>query len=330
MELEKTKPHRFRSELKKDLGNLYQEYHSLNHKTEKVDCPFCHSASNRYFCSTGGFTYVECESCKSLFTNPKPSSVGVEWFYKQKPTKKIDEVLLPTTTAYRQKEDLGPRLDDILGDLEILGVQVPLNSVVEVGAGTGTFLELVQKNNVAVNCLAIEPTIECVQQIQKIHGIDCFHGFLEKYDGPIEKHDAVFVNSVIEHPYEIDIFFSKLVDLLKPGGHLILTDMDAEGLDIRCLREEAPNVNPILIHQVASKVGLTSLGKKHGLSILMTKSTGKLDIELIYEHLFNSKNFSNKNPLTYLLENKDAREELQQLANKYELSGYRRTIFKKG
>lgn len=105
----------------------------------------------------------------------------------------------------------------------------PSSKVLEVGIGGAGFLQLARRKVVDIEGMEINP--EAIQNAQKL-GFTIYplsiDEFLSQY--PDQKYDAICAFQVIEHIPNPISFLSKLINILKPNGKLILSVPNSEVL----------------------------------------------------------------------------------------------------
>jgi len=224
-----------------------------------------------------------------------------------------------------------PRWDLLMDELTPYMPISPIERYMEIGPGVGYFTEVAQSNDFAKKYILVEPDKHCHKSLEKLNKTtEVYDCLFEKCD-PVKcgEIDTIFINSVIEHPFSIDGFFEKLSLLLKNDGVIVLTDMCADGLDIKLLKEKAPNINAYSILQVGSIDGIRSVCDRHGLELKKVLSTGSMDVDILYEF---AKKQDQDHPLKgfeSILYKNEVRSDIQAILSKYLLTGYNSYIIKK-
>lgn len=245
----------------------------------EVACPACGSPNGRFKFEKNGIRYQECGACETFFVNPRPSPEILEWFYRDSPNYAYwNDVIFPASEAARRERIFVPRVDRVL---EICRkYQVPTNSLLEVGAGFGTFCTEVTSRRVFERVVAVEPTPRLAQT--------CRERGLEVIEKPVERiafdefggFDVVANFEVIEHLFDPGEFVAHMAGLLKPGGLLVLTCPNGKGFDIDTLGPLSNTVD----HEHLNYFSPASLGQlmgSRGLRVLESFTPGELDAELV-------------------------------------------------
>ncbi|WNC86867.1 class I SAM-dependent methyltransferase [Thermosynechococcus sp. QKsg1] len=105
----------------------------------------------------------------------------------------------------------------------------PSSKVLEVGIGGAGFLQLARRKGVDIEGMEINP--EAIQNAQKLGFIIypvSIDEFLNQY--PDQKYDAICAFQVVEHIPDPISFLTKLINILRPNGKLILSVPNSEVL----------------------------------------------------------------------------------------------------
>jgi ubiquinone/menaquinone biosynthesis C-methylase UbiE len=121
--------------------------------------------------------------------------------------------------------------------LAIAGVQAG-KLAADIGAGTGFITEgLIQKG---IKVIAIDRSeamlTEMRRKFSSIDGIEYRKGEAKELPIPNETVDYVFANMYLHHVESPQKAIKEMVRILKPGGMLVITDLDEHNFDF--LREE--------------------------------------------------------------------------------------------
>lgn len=244
-----------------------------------VDCPACGSAKGRLKFEKNGMRYEDCPGCWTFFVNPRPSPEALEWFYRESPNYAYwNDVIFPASEAARREKIFKPRVDRVLELCRKYGVET--RSLLEVGAGFGTFCTEVKSRGAFARVVAVEPTPNLAET--------CRGRGLEVIEKPVEQiefsaddlFDVVANFEVIEHLFDPGAFVADMARLLRPGGLLVLTCPNGKGFDIETLGPLSGTVD----HEHLNYFNPASLGRllaSRGLSVLESFTPGELDAELV-------------------------------------------------
>lgn len=161
------------------------------------------------------FTIQECISCGFQFTNPRPSENEIGSYYKSEnyvshsSSKKglinslyniVRRKTLQTKVSWLNRNVLGKKLLDI-------------------GCGTGHFLDLAKKKGYEVT--GLEPDEDAREFAKKHHGIETLP--LETlYELANDSFDAITMWHVLEHVYNLKEDVNQICNILKPNGFLYI------------------------------------------------------------------------------------------------------------
>jgi SAM-dependent methyltransferase len=326
---EKTKPAKFRERIHKDINRSVEDFLKSKPEFEDVPCPFCHSNSAELYFNISRMEYLRCDHCNSIYNSPRLTSNSLNRFYELQPAKLVDNEMLPAVKQIRIEAVMKPRWELLRKKLEEQGVGFPVSRVIEVGAGMGHFIEVLQDTAAAELYVAVEPASACQFQLQQLKNTEVVCSNLEDVPPSYETCDLMFLNSVIEHPSSLDQFFQSAGQLLKIGSIISLVDMHSGGFDIELLRAEAQNVNPFFILQIGSRVGVKELVKRNGFELIDEFSIGQMDIDIIYDFATGLDISHPLYGLRYLLSDKTLRGDLQRVLQEHLATGYMGYLLKK-
>ena len=244
-----------------------------------VNCPACGSKKNQQKFSKFGFHYVECDSCETLFMNPRPSQKVLDEFYKNSSAYTFwNKYIFPSSEKIRREKIFKPRVDKILEVCK--KYRIKTKSVLEVGAGFGTFCEEMNSRNVFRRVVAVEPTPElastCRQKSIEVIELPIEKIFLEKS----QKFNVIVNFEVIEHLFNPNQFIKSCKKSLLPGGLLVITCPNGKGFDFLTLGKDCNSID----HEHLNYFNPESISKlisKNGLKVLEVITPGRLDAELV-------------------------------------------------
>jgi 2-polyprenyl-3-methyl-5-hydroxy-6-metoxy-1,4-benzoquinol methylase len=312
------------------LGDLYSEFESGRPNKVETLCPFCASKIHKNSFSYKNSIYCECKECNSLYLSPRLTKDELHKYYEFM-HERFHFDIPESQRKIRINNIMAPRWKLLVDKLIPYVAKFPVERYMEIGPGVGYFTEVAQANNCAVKYILVEPDRHCHESLSKLKESTVLYDCLFEDCDPIDcgNIDIIFINSVIEHPFSIDSFFEKLSVLIKDDGVIVLTDMCADGLDIKLLKGDAPNINAYSILQVGSIKGIELLCRRHGLEVQETISTGLMDMDILYEY---SKTIQHNHPLKgfeSILAKDEVREDIQQVLRRHFLTGYNSYIIKK-
>ena len=327
------KSHQVVVKFRKKLKIALRKFNKRKFSKINVKCPFCGKGNSKNYFRIATVIYKICNNCQSIYVSPRPIKKTINEFYKYIHKNKIFINSLPKKfNLKRVKHVMMPRWKLFMSEIKKIKKR-RFDNYLEIGPGIGYFTKISVDKKISKNYSVIEPDSFACDQLKKVSNkIKIFPSTLEDFnlEKDKKKFDIVFINSVIEHPQNLNFFFKKLRNIISKNSIVVLHDMHAGGLDVRLLKEETPNYNAYNILQVGSLKGIEILLKKYKFKLIKTLSTGEMDTDILYENLAEiSKNKDNfETRLMQILKNKNFREKLQNLLKKNFLTGYNTYFFK--
>ncbi len=260
----------------------------------KVNCPACDKVdfTKKYY--KNGFHIVECNNCKTLYTNPRPTEDILDTFYASSVNYAYwNKYIFPASEEIRKEKIFKRRVNEVLRICDKYNVNT--NSLLEVGAGFGTFCEVLKSFDVFEEVVAIEPTPGLAETCRK-KGITT----LEKPVSEVFKENNrtynVVVNfEVIEHLFSPKEFISHCFGLLEVGGLFIVTCPNGQGFDIITLKETSNTIDHEHLNYFNPN-SLELLLTKYGFEILESSTPGVLDADIVRNAVIDKKIDINDQP----------------------------------
>lgn len=150
----------------------------------------------------GALKIVECDECELRYLNPTPDVRDLHHIYNY--------------DVYEDSTNNNPVLMEHF--YSKLRTHCPtLQSVIEIGCGTGDFLAWLQAKGLKVSGVEFADSANRVKYDGPLHV-----GRMEDLDLPDASYDAVLLLNVIEHLSDPQMVLRKIKRMLKPGGVLLL------------------------------------------------------------------------------------------------------------
>lgn len=259
----------------KDLGRMLSRYSEF----KEVPCPACQSSSSRLKFEKHGFRYRACAQCETFYVSPRPCPQVLDWFYRDSHNYAYwNDVIFPASELVRREKIFAPRVDQLLSICEKYGVST--YSLLEVGAGFGTFCVEAKSRGIFERVIAVEPTRKLAETCRQ-RGLQVIEKPVEQIDfGGDYMFDVVANFEVIEHLFSPAEFVQAMAGLLRPGGILILTCPNGRGFDIEVLGSASNTVDHEHLNYF-SPSSLSLLLAKQGLEVLESFTPGRLDADLV-------------------------------------------------
>lgn len=266
-----------------DIGRL------LSRRKEFVEiiCPACGAASATYKYEKCGFCYIECISCQTFYINPRPSPAVLKWFYLGSENYAYwNKHIFPASEQARRQRIMVPRVDTVVELCKKYNVD--MDTLLEIGAGFGTFCEELKNRKIFNRVVAVEPTPDLAKT--------CIEKGIEIIQKPVE--EIAFSNAsefniavsfeVIEHLFSPREFVANIFNILKPGGLLVLSCPNGQGFDVQTLGVLSDTVDHEHLNYFNPQ-SLSILLADCGYEVLESFTPGKLDAELVRNKVLEGK-----------------------------------------
>ncbi|MFC1621036.1 class I SAM-dependent methyltransferase [Candidatus Omnitrophota bacterium] len=280
---------------KRDVFNKYLElakedvkrFFSDKPSFVSVNCPACDGSEFRFEFDKEGFKYVSCNSCSTLFVNPRPSFKDLNYFYTSSNAMHflINDFFKPVEESRRDKI-FKPRAEYIHG---IFSGKAP-GLIGDIGAGFGIFLEELKKTWPLAKSIAIEPSPEQAD-ICRSKGLDVQCCALEELKGFEGQFDLLTAFELLEHLFDPSDFLNRVRSILKPGGYLLITTLNGQGFDIQLLWERSKSLNPPHHLNFLNPHSIPLLLERCGFQTVQVSTPGRLDWDIV-EGMIKNENVS--------------------------------------
>ncbi|GAA4456596.1 class I SAM-dependent methyltransferase [Nibrella saemangeumensis] len=235
------------------------------------ECPACgnqiftnYITCQDYLVSNQQFQIQQCSTCTLLLTNPRPDVVSIGHYYKSQDyishtdgnTGLIDQLYRTVRTyTLRQKVNL---IDE---------VNKGKGSMLDVGCGTGSFLEQCQAAGWEVSGVEPDPDAQAIaeKRLQKhikenVHQIEVRPPF-----------DVITMWHVLEHIPLVNESLKQIHSLLRPGGTLIIAVPNCQSWDAEHYMKwwaayDVPrhlyHFSPTTLRKLVEKNGFNEVGRR--------------------------------------------------------------------
>ena len=303
---------------------LFQRYLELSQKDaqkfdhskfEKIPCPGCGEDKAEKRFKKNGFQYVLCSICGSLYCSPRPSEEDLELFYKKSESAKYwAEVFFPAVAEIRREKLFKKKAKQVYDVIEKKNFSP--ETICDVGAGYGIFLEELKPFFPSAKFFAIEPSPDLAERC-KSKGFETLQTTAEESGIWREKFELVICSEVIEHVFSCKRFTGSLYQLIKPGGYCLGTGLGYEGFDILTLQEHSNSVFPPHHLNFLSIKGFKKLFQRAGFTYIDIWTPGVLDVDIV-------KNNPMVDEFTRVLVSRGEKAvmEFQSFLQKYQLSSH--------
>lgn len=199
-------------------------YYSDLHNFEKfkknfqcVDCVSCKSKNHYMISKKNGFIFRKCDECQTVFISPRPGPEELEWWYTHSEHVAHSQEILEKTADTRMMI-YNDRIKKLFSR-----ITVPVKSVLEIGCGTGNFLQRIREIKPELTVTGIELSPDAVRLTKK-KGLNCCHSSAEEFaEKTGSKYDLILGFEVLEHVFDPPSLINALFKLLRKGGTLYMT-----------------------------------------------------------------------------------------------------------
>ena len=251
-----------------------------------IPCVGCGENDLEFQFKKNQFPYSLCNNCGSLFQSPRPPIEAFEAFYRKSESSRFwAESFFPAVAEARREKIFKPRVSRLYELCKTKGVSV--KKIIDVGAGSGIFLDEWRKLDTDVNAVAIEPSKLMAEKCRN-NNFEVIENIVENVKGYDNFADLVVCFEVLEHVYEPLPFILTLKKLVRPGGYLFISTLCVDGFDIQVLWESSKSVSPPHHINFLSITGFETLFARAGLNDIDISTPGQLDVDIVRNTLMES------------------------------------------
>jgi 2-polyprenyl-3-methyl-5-hydroxy-6-metoxy-1,4-benzoquinol methylase len=243
-----------------------------------VPCPACgEDRSHREF-QKNTLDYVRCSECDTLYISPRPVPPVLDDYYRNSENYAYwSKHIFPASEGARREKIFRPRVQQVIDICRTHGV--PTGTLLEVGAGFGTFCEEMKTTGFFERIIAVEPTPD-LAEVCRGRGLEVIEKPIEHIDFAGQRIDVVVSFEVIEHLFSPRDYIRSCASILSDGGLLVVTCPNVMGFDIVTLGSLSSAVDPEHLNYFNPK-SLSHLVAECGFEVMQVLTPGKLDAELV-------------------------------------------------
>jgi 2-polyprenyl-3-methyl-5-hydroxy-6-metoxy-1,4-benzoquinol methylase len=188
------------------------------------ECPCCKSTSiakvldvKDYTVSNDLFEVWHCNQCTSRFTQFVPDKNSIGPYYKAEAYVSHTDSkkgLINKLYHFVRNYTLGEKKKFIQAI-----TSKKTGQLLDVGAGTGYFLQFMQQKGWSVT--GLEPDKDARKVAAQQHGLALLP-IETLFTLPAQQFDVITLWHVLEHVHDVDAYFEAFKNILKPGGHLLI------------------------------------------------------------------------------------------------------------
>ncbi len=243
-----------------------------------VKCPACDSDNSTAVFKKRNIQNVYCNVCKTVYVNPRPTQKILDVFYST--SKFIDywnKFIFPASENTRKINIFVPRVKRILQLCKKYNIST--GTLMDVGAGFGTFCEILENGKIFRRIIAVEPS-PALANTCKIKGLDVIEKPIEDVTLEPGLVDVIVSFEVIEHLFQPFVFLERCKFFLKKGGILVVTCPNVEGFDILTLKDRSDNTSVPHLNLFNPR-SLSLLVNRCGFEVLEVLTPGELDADIV-------------------------------------------------
>jgi len=196
----------------------------LREEFRYVRCPVCDGSKFSPRFNLRGFNYMNCCSCGFVFVNPRPSDHLLKDFYNSPFYSSFSIVVeIPRILSGEPYYSTSLSLQDYASAADVLNPLDKSYKVLDVGCGTGSFLQYLNDKLGFTNLLGIEYGENQVSFAQKHRNFPVRVASLDRLYKEGLSFDIVTLIEVIEHVNNLHGILQSITKVLKPGGYLLMT-----------------------------------------------------------------------------------------------------------
>lgn len=247
--------------------------------TSSIPCVACGHIESEVRFQKAGFTYSQCRECSTLFNSPRSPLDRYIAFYKESASWTFwSDYYFPAIAEARREKMFIPRVKMIS---EIcLKNNIAIDTLIEVGAGYGIFLEEWKKAHLTKNIIAIEPAPTLADVCRK-KGFEVYEEVAENISEVNKLGDLVVCFEVLEHVFDPHHFLMTMRNFVKPGGYVLITTLGYDGFDLQVLGEKSNSIFPPHHINFPSIDGFRRLFFRAGFTSVEITTPGKLDVDIV-------------------------------------------------
>jgi 2-polyprenyl-3-methyl-5-hydroxy-6-metoxy-1,4-benzoquinol methylase len=238
----------------------------------EVNCPACNSIGGKMKYNKYSFTYLECENCETFYTSPRPTAELLGKFYAESVNYAYwNKYIFPASESTRREKIVVPRVNRIIEYCKKYNSTT--ESILEVGAGFGTFCEEMSSRGIFKRIVAVEPS-PTLAATCRARGVDTIEMPIEKVKlDDNDKFDVVVNFEVIEHLFSPQDFIQQCKKQMNPGALFVVSCPNGKGFDVITLKEKSNTIDHEHLNYFNPK-SIELLFGKNGFEVLEVLTPG--------------------------------------------------------
>jgi 2-polyprenyl-3-methyl-5-hydroxy-6-metoxy-1,4-benzoquinol methylase len=235
----------------------------------KIQCPVCSKTEVKEFLRYQSNNVYTCFSCGVKFVFPPPKARQLKRYYR----KGYFEGDKGGACGYKDYVSLESNLKtEAVLKLRLIQKMIKSGNLLDIGAGTGVFVEEARKKGFSVSANDIS---SFVTEALKERKIKCFLGPVNKKILPKGTFDIITAWDVVEHVFKINEMVEAMNWTLRRGGFLFLTTPDTESLDAKIMGKKWYGYKKIPEHLLFfNRKSITNLLERWNFEVIKIKRWG--------------------------------------------------------
>ncbi len=244
-----------------------------------VNCPACNGIDSTKKYSKYGLSYLSCSNCRTVYVSPRPTPDILARFYSSSFNYDYwNKYIFPASEETRRQRIVVPRVNRILEFCKKYGSAT--NSILEVGAGFGTFCEEMASRKIFKRIVAVEPSPSLAETIRK-KNVEIIELPIEKVNMRADELFDVVVNfEVIEHLFSPKDFILQCRRQMKPNALFVLSCPNGLGFDVITLKEKSKTIDHEHLNYF-NPSSIAELFSNCGFEVLEVQTPGVLDADIV-------------------------------------------------
>ncbi len=296
----------------------------------KVNCPICNSNKIHEKFTKHNFTYNWCSQCQTLYVSPLPSEDNfIKYYTEGKSIKFWATEFYKYTEEKRIEKIFQPRLE-LIKKMFTNEIKDNIDTLIDIGAGYGSFCEIAMQDKFFKNIIAIEPSPYFIK-ILKEKNIFVINKFMEQVTPNDFKNihgTKLFCSFELwEHLYSPQRFLDSIKNIMEKNDYLLITTLNILGFDLLMLWDKSKSIHPPHHINISNLKSLKFILENNGFKIEKAFTPGKLDVDIVK----NMKISFNNRLCNYIINGSDDtfRENLQNFITQNNISSHMMVVAKK-
>lgn len=242
---------------------------------EAVACPACGADEPGSAFDKDGFSFVQCDACRSVYVSPRPRAALLARYFAESEASAYRAAAFAGGTAEQRRRHL------LRGNASWMGQVVeqrglpPRPAYADVRTYVAQLFDEVVDLDLFGDLYAVEPRVPLGAHADVAVRVVTATGLPEVH--------VISAFEKLEHQHAPQTFLEGLRDRLVPGGLLFLTTRTCSGFDLQMLWDKAAYIYVPEHLNLLSIPGLEALLQRSGLELVELSTPGQLDVELVLQ-----------------------------------------------